>query len=305
MKVDRLLTMTMILLNRKNVKAQELAELLNVSIRTVYRDVETLSRAGIPVFSQQGANGGIRLIDGYRMDKQVLTKEELASLSIALNSVLTSYEDRHAEAVLEKLIGVADEAVKKSANQVMVDWSSWGNDGVQKEKMTICKQAIETQRCLRFSYSSSSGHLTNRVIDPHTLVYKERRWYVYGFCRLRNKFRIFKLSRMKELQTGLESFQRKPLKLAELPWKKEWNQPENLVKLILAYERNVYPMMADVFGEEQIDASQCLIRVSLPENEWLYGFLLSFGPRLQVIEPPHIVEVIKQRAAEIVRQYEK
>lgn len=110
----------------KKVKAQELAELFNVSVRTIYRDIETLSCAGIPVISQQGVNGGIHLMEGYRVDKQVLTKDELISLSTAIKSALTTYEDSHAEAVLEKLTCIADDQVKQSMDHLFVDFSPWG-----------------------------------------------------------------------------------------------------------------------------------------------------------------------------------
>ncbi|TKI44388.1 helix-turn-helix transcriptional regulator [Lysinibacillus tabacifolii] len=303
MKVDRLLTMTMILINRKKVKAQELAELFDVSVRTIYRDVETLSCAGVPILSQQGVNGGISLMEGYRMDKQVLTKEELTSLSIALKSALTSYEDAHAKAVLEKLTGVADEQVKQSIDHFFIDLSPWGQNILLKEQITLLKNAIERERCVSFLYSTTYGTMTNRIIEPHTLVQKGKMWYIYGYCTLRNGFRLFKISRMKQMKEEQRSFERKEVHLSDLPWDKAWQQPENLVELTLSFDAQILTLIEETFGVEQIDYERSIVHVALPEDEWLYGFLLSFGNRIKLLDPPYLVDIVQKRAQEIVEIY--
>lgn len=303
MKVDRLLTMTMILINRKKVKAQELAELFDVSVRTIYRDVETLSCAGVPILSQQGVNGGISLMEGYRMDKQVLTKEELTSLSIALKSALTSYEDAHAKAVLEKLTGVADEQVKQSIDHFFIDLSPWGQNILLKEQITLLKNAIESARCVSFLYSTTYGTMTNRIIEPHTLVQKGKMWYIYGYCTLRNGFRLFKISRMKQMKEEQRSFERKEVHLSDLPWDKAWQQPENLVELTLSFDAQILTLIEETFGVEQIDYERSIVQVALPEDEWLYGFLLSFGNRIKLLDPPYLVNIVQKRAQEIVEMY--
>lgn len=303
MKVDRLLTMTMILINRKKVKAQELAELFDVSVRTIYRDVETLSCAGVPILSQQGVNGGISLMEGYRMDKQVLTKEELTSLSIALKSALTSYEDAHVKAVLEKLTGVADEQVKQSIDHFFIDLSPWGQNILLKEQITLLKNAIESERCVSFLYSTTYGTMTNRIIEPHTLVQKGKMWYIYGYCTLRNGFRLFKISRMKQMKEEQRSFERKEVHLSDLPWDKAWQQPENLVELTLSFDAQILTLIEETFGVEQIDYERSIVHVALPEDEWLYGFLLSFGNRIKLLDPPYLVDIVQKRAQEIVEIY--
>ncbi|MET4562944.1 putative DNA-binding transcriptional regulator YafY [Lysinibacillus parviboronicapiens] len=303
MKLDRLLTMTMILVNRKKVKANELAELFGVSVRTIYRDVETLSLAGVPVVSQQGVNGGISLIDGYRVDKQVLTKEELASLSIAIKSALTSYEDAHAEAVLEKLTGVADDKVKQSIDQLFIDLSPWGHNVILKEQITLLKKAIANEFCVSFTYSTASGQTTERLIEPHTLVQKGKVWFVYGYCLLRESFRLFKVSRMKNLNKEMISFERKEINLSSLPWNEDWFQPQNLVDLTLSFDPKVATLMEETFGTENVNIENLSVHISLPEDEWLYGFLLSFGNRIKILNPTYIGEIVQQRALEIVKLY--
>lgn len=303
MKLERVLTMTMILINRKKVTAQELAELFNVSVRTIYRDIETLSCAGIPVISQQGVNGGISLIEGYRVDKQVLTKDELTSLSIAIKSALTTYEDSHAEAVLEKLTSIADSQVRQSIDHLFVDLSPWGPNTVFKEHITMLKKAIESKHYVSFHYSTTYGQQTNRVVEPHTLVQKGKTWYLYGYCILRNDFRLFKLARMKNLIQEESTFERKKVNLSELPWGKEWHQPQNVVHLVLSFDKAITTLVEESFGAEHIDHEQSMIYISIPEDEWLYGFLLSFGHRIKIIEPLYIRDIIQKRAQEIVHLY--
>ncbi|QDZ97783.1 YafY family transcriptional regulator [Lysinibacillus fusiformis] len=303
MKLERLLTMIMILINRKKVTAQELAEVFNVSVRTIYRDIETLSCAGVPVISQQGAHGGISLIDGYRVDKQILTKDELASLTIAIKSALTTYEDSHAEAVLEKLTSIADDHVKQSMDHLFIDLSPWGPNILFKEHITILKSAIENRHCVSFNYSTTHGELTRRVVEPHTLVQKGKTWYLYGYCTLRMDFRLFKLARIKNLMQEDLHYERKEINLSELPWGKEWYQPQNVVDLVISFDMAVTTLVEESFGVEFVNHKQAKINISIPEDEWLYGFLLSFGNRIKVIEPPHIRDILQKRAQEIVQVY--
>lgn len=303
MKIDRLLTMTMMLINRKKVKAQEFAEFFNVSVRTVYRDIDTLSNAGIPVISYQGANGGIGLLEGYRMDKQILTKEEITSISIALKSGLTSYEDLPAKAVLEKIEGISEMKEQQVFNYLFVDDSPWGQNAHLKELVTLLKEAITTTVCVRFSYSSNDGSVTFRTIEPHTLVQKGRIWYVYGYCLLRNAFRLFKLARIKDFQLNNTSFIRKEVNEDELPWDKAWYAPEKIVTLRMAFHPDFRLKIEELFGMESIEANRSIVKIEIPEDEWLYGFILSFADKVEVLEPAHIRDIIQQKTKSIINLY--
>lgn len=305
MKIERLLTMTIMLLNRKKVTAQEFAAFFNVSVRTIYRDVDTLSSAGIPVVSYPGANGGIGLLEGYKMDKQMLTKKEITSISIALKSVLTSYEDFPAKAVLEKLEGITMKEQHPTFDYLFVDDSPWGQNVHLKEKVTLLKQAITETTCVRFSYASSEANVTFRTIEPHTLVQKGRTWYVYGYCLLRNSFRLFKLARIQDFQLGHTSFIRKEVNEEDLPWDKAWYAPENIVTLRVAFHPDVRLKIEELFGGESIEANQSVVKIEIPENEWLYGFILSFADQVEVLEPTHIREIIQQKTKKIIDLYGK
>lgn len=312
MKLDRLLAITMILIQKRRVQAKELADMFDVSVRTIYRDIEAINQAGIPIVSYQGANGGIGIIDGYRLDKNVLTKDELASIAIALKSVSTGYADSHANMVLGKLQSMlhSDEAqqLKARSEQVLIDLSPWEAESSQKEKITLLKDAIATSQVVSFHYQPASGVAAKRLVEPHTLVLKGQKWYLYAFCTLRQDFRMFKVARMKKLAAHPDqTFQRKEIHLEQFSWDLEKDASQKTVPLVLRFAPRAKHMAEEYFGVEQVtdeEDGSCTVRVNYPEDEWLYGFLLGFGPMVEILEPAHLRAVIRDRAQKIVALYE-
>ncbi|MGE8203549.1 helix-turn-helix transcriptional regulator [Heyndrickxia sp. NPDC080065] len=294
MKLDRLLAIIMILVNQRRVQAQELAEMFDVSVRTIYRDIDTLNQAGIPIVTYQGQNGGIGLIDGYRMDKHVLTRDELNAISIALKSISTSYQDVHASAVLEKLKGITNE--QQPPESIFIDFSPWGGSPVLKEKVTMLKKAIETSVCVHFFYSNSSGEESEREVEPHTIVLKGQSWYLYAFCLKKKQFRLFKIARMKELTVDEKEFERKEVQLDESPWDKEWYHPERITTLVFTFQSRDLAMIEEMFGVENVtkdEEGRFIVRTEMPEDEGMYRFLLGFMDQIEVIEPIHVREKLR------------
>ncbi|WP_280516955.1 YafY family protein [Lederbergia sp. NSJ-179] len=189
------------------------------------------------------------MIEGYRIDKHFLKEEELSSLSTALKSLLTAYEDPNAKTVLEKISHIADSEPK--VDYLFIDDSPWGQNVHIKQKRTILKQAIETSRRVTIEYANG----TSRVIEPHTLVQKGRSWYVYSYCLQRQAFRLFKLARIKELQLSEETFQRKEVDVSDLPWDKAWYDHQ-VITLKLAYQQEIREKMEEMFGVEALDTEK-------------------------------------------------
>jgi predicted DNA-binding transcriptional regulator YafY len=326
MRLDRLLQMVVMLVNRKRVKAQELAEYFGVSVRTVYRDAETISLAGIPVVTYQGLNGGLGIAEGYRLDRTVMSEEELASVMIALKSVSSSIKDAHSEAVQEKIRAVVPESqasrFKERTDSVRIDFGPWGHRPGLMNDVELLKKAIGDKRKVCFIYCNAKGENEARTVEPYTLVLKNSHWYLYAYCLLRGGFRFFKLSRMRETEVLAEAFLKRDINLDELPWEQEWQKPSSTVPLLLRFPKELRPLLEDWFGVEQIkdclsdsgfnsthpspgSSGFLLVQATFPEDEWLYGYLLSFGSKLEILEPERVRERVRTMAEQVVALYSK
>lgn len=314
MRMDRLLNMVVLLVNRKRVRAKDLAEHFGVTVRTVYRDIDTICQAGIPVVSYPGLNGGLGIAEGYRLDRTVLSEEELASVMVALRSVSSSYEDAHAAAVQEKIRAVVTEGqaerFRERTESIRIDFSPWGSHPRLKEDVELLKSAIESKHTVRFQYCSVKGEMLSREAEPYTLVLKNNHWYLYGYCLLRQEFRMFKLSRMGELERLDKTFRRREVDADELPWERERRQmPTRYAAMVLRFPVELRLLVDDWFGREQAvpepgrEDRFLLVRATWPEDEWLYGFLLSLGDRMEIVEPLRLREHIRHLAERIVRMY--
>lgn len=309
-KLDRLLAIMMILVNRRRVQAKELADMFEVSVRTVYRDIEAINQAGIPVVTYQGQGGGIGVAEGFKIDRNFLTSDELVSMTVALRSLFTAYRDPRADAVLEKIRALVPqseaERFRSRTESVVVDMAPWGHDPAVRERVELLKAAVEACQPVTFLYASTKGDLLQRVVEPYTLVLKGQKWYLYGLCRLRGAFRLFKLARMRAVQPVDGRFQRVPADLDSLPWEKEGGSERNPVTLLLRVEPGLRILAEEWFGVENVwpdGQGRFLARVTYPEDNWLYGFLLSFGPGAEVLEPPHLRARIGAMAAAVEALY--
>lgn len=310
MKLERLLSIVMLLMNRRMVRAKELADLFEVSIRTIYRDIDAINQAGIPILTSQGANGGISLMEGYRMDHKLLTNHDLAAIVTALQSISTSYGDKGNQLLLEKISSFVPAAHSEEFNlrtkQFIVDFTSWGDQTHLEEKIVQLKQAIEQLLPVSFTYCSASGDVTQRMVEPYTLVLKKDSWYLYAYCRTREQFRLFKLFRMKDVIVRDKSFIRQDISLDELPWQQEWHAPANLQTVQLRFNNKAKHLAEEWFGVENVvedEKGKYVVSASFPEDHWLYGFILSFGQEVEVLEPEHIRQKIKQIAQHVADLY--
>lgn len=186
MKLERLLAIVVLLINRGRVQAKDLADMFEVSIRTIYRDIDTLGQAGIPVVTYQGTSGGIDLAEGYRLDRNVLTDKDLASIVTALRSVSTSHANAARELLVEKLSSIVPESknddFQANTNRFIVDYSTWTHPEALKIKLELIEQGMDQLRPVTFTYCSAEGIHTHRTADPHTIVLKKHSWYLYAFA---------------------------------------------------------------------------------------------------------------------------
>lgn len=309
MKIDRLLSIVILLLNRPLIQAKELADMFEVSVRTIYRDIDSINTAGIPVVTYQGAGGGIGLMQGYRLDRNVLSERELADIFNALQSV-SSYAGEGHQLLMEKISSVIPPsqtaAFRSKTTQMIVDFSPWGMQGPLEERLSLLKEALEESAVVTFEYISAEGRGSTRTVEPYTLVLKGQSWYLYGFCTERRDFRLFKLLRMKALVKVKQHFTRQDIPLKDLPWSDGWKQPQNILPLRLHFAPEGKHLAEEYFDSEELqpdDSGGYTLTAHYPENDWLYGFLLSFGTVMEVLAPEHIRRRLGELAGGVAAKY--
>lgn len=308
MKIDRLVGILVLLLRKDRVQAKELAERFGVSVRTILRDVDAINLAGIPIVTYQGGGGGISIAQGYRLDKSVLTDDDMAAIISTLRGIDGAVKGSH-DILIEKLKNVLPsqqlEALDKKLKQLVIDLSPWYGTAGVKEKLAVIRKAIKDSQVIRFSYADFEGRKTERTVEPHSLMLKAQSWYLCAWCRLRGDFRFFKVSRIKQLAECGETFTPREAPPLSVPEDSEWYKAGNPVALELVFIKELESLVTEWFGDDvqTADDGSLLVRCTLPESDWLYGYLLSFGMGVEVISPPHIRTKLADIAKEIYEKY--
>lgn len=290
--------MTYLLLSRRSMTAKEFAERFEVSERTVYRDVDALSAAGIPVYTAKGKGGGIRLLDNFVLDRSVLSEAEQGEILSALRGLSAVRMPDMDRSILEKLGGIFH---KETANWVDIDFTGW-EGSQERDWFPLLKEAVLQNRVIQFDYFSSTGEQFGRVAEPLRLVFKGRGWYLYAFCRTRGAERLFKLTRMKNLLVTQERFERTAPD--KLPFSEPY--PHKMFLLKLRLDASCAFRVYDEFSSEQITRSpdgSFLVNVEFPPGEWVYGYLLTFGGAVTVLEPEEIRSELVLRLQNALKNY--
>ena len=303
--LSRLLSMVYLLMNKETVTAKELAERFEVSVRTVYRDVETLSMAGIPVYTRTGRNVGISLTEQFVLNKMLVTKEDQEQILAALASLKETGAGREDE-TLEKL-GAFFQA--EPQNWVSIDFSDWS--GRRKEMFEEIREAILSHTVLSFDYYGQYGEMTRRIVEPMQLLFKDYTWYLRAFCREREDMRQFKILRMKRMTMLEEKFKPRQLEFREEDQKeiaKDQQQvgEEVFPQISLWIDKKEAYRIYDRFEEEEITVlpdGNFKIQMNCILDDWVYGMILSFGPSAKVLEPEAVRTEIKKRIHEMGEKY--
>lgn len=286
------------LLNRGQVTAAELAREFEVSVRTIYRDIDALSGAGIPVYAETGRNGGISLLDNYVLDRTLLSEKERQDILAALQS-LSAAGNTCDKATLDKLSALFR---LPSDNWYEVDFSRWGEVAQDNNKFEDLKKAVVCHRCVQISYVGAYTAESSRKIHPLKLLYKSRAWYVKAYCAEKKDFRLFKLNRIIRWELLEEEFI--PVSWPE-PSEEEKTPEQDQTPIVLRFSREVAYRVYDEFDLNHIqeqENGEMLVTAYMPQDGWLTGFLLSFGAQVEVISPAYLREVLAAQAREI---YEK
>ena len=299
MQIHRLFEIVYLLIERKTMTAKQLAEHFEVSSRTIHRDIDVLCEAGIPLYTTRGKGGGISLMDGYVLSKALFSENEQTGILAALQQ-LSATQYPQALSVISKMKGIF---LKQTVDWLEVDFTHWGGGSVDKAKLDIIQSAVLHQQALEITYSNAGGETTRRVIYPLKLRFKSMAWYVSAFCTTRQDYRTFKLSRLRDPVLVDQFFGDMNLQAppADIP-----ETPHPLTQMSLLFHARQAHRVYDEFNPEQIAPRKdgyLLVHAALPMEPWLFSYLFTFGPDLEVLEPPEVRARLAGLAEAVVHKY--
>lgn len=299
MKTDRMIGILSLLLQKEKMTTGELAQRFEVSRRTILRDIDDLCRAGIPICTTQGVGGGIRIMEGYRMDRTVLTSNDMQMILAGLRSLDSVSGSHYYTRLMEKLRAGSADFVSGS-DTILIDLSCRDKTSIS-EKIGRLQAAMDAKRVVRFDYYSPKAEST-RLFEPGYLIFKWSSWYVWGFCRTKMGFRMFKLNRMDHLELTDESISERDMPLPDFETTHFFPAE---VHLRAVFEPSMKWHLIESFGADsfQIQEDGRLLFETDMDEEGLISWLLSCGNKVTVLEPRSLREKLFAVTSEIARKY--
>ncbi len=300
MKIDRLLGIITILLQRDKVTAPELALKFEVSRRTIQRDVEDICKAGIPIITYQGGDGGISIAEGYKLDKTVISVDELNNIIAGLKSIDSVARTEDIGRLITKLLPKQNPT--GTGEKILIDLASHNKSSLS-DKITLIRKAISESRLVSFEYYSEKG-VSYRLIEPYIVTYRWSAWYVYGYCTEKADFRLFKLNRLWKLKFLDEVFDIKEINSDDLKLKDFFQDDIILTAL---FEKETEYLLVEEYGPdcfEVTDQGKLKVSIGFTNREYIYRWLLSSGNRVEVLEPVSLRADIIKTAKNLLKVYE-
>ncbi|BCJ93700.1 transcriptional regulator [Anaerocolumna cellulosilytica] len=308
MKLERMLAIVMLLLQRKKVTGKELSEMFEVSLRTIYRDIEAINAAGIPVITTSGIGGGIRIIDQYKIEKGIFTADDISTILMGLLVVQGALSGKDIATVQAKLRSFISEeqadAIEIKTEQIMFDLSSWIRGKEANRMIHTIKSAIEQKLTLTFAYLGHMGQEKLHGVEPHRLVFKNSQWYLQGYSTVKEDFRLFKLRRMYNLKSETDTFCRRILPHPFSAFTDIMSKKTFKIKLLI--ESSVIDRMLDYCTIDDITDlrnGSFMIDFNFIDDDYGYGILMSFGDKLTCLEPASVRAELQRRLQEMLARY--
>ena len=300
MKIDRLIGILSILLQKEKITAPELAEHFEVSRRTINRDIEDLCKAGIPIQTTQGVGGGISIMSGYRLDRTILTSRDMQMIMAGLRSLDSVSGSSYYSQLMEKIQAGSSELVS-GKESILIDLSSWYKNTLAP-KINMIQDAIENRHLIKFKYFSPSGE-SIRTIEPYYIVFKWSSWYVYGWCQKRKDYRLFKLNRMDNVKVTEKIFECRSVPLPDMS--AELLYPRN-IKVKALFDEDMKWRLVEEFGTEcysETKDGKLLFIEDYSDMDNLVSWMLTFGDKVEVLEPVEVRERLKEMADNMIKIY--
>jgi predicted DNA-binding transcriptional regulator YafY len=302
MKIDRLIGIITILMQKQKVTIPQLAKRYEVSGRTIQRDIDSICRAGIPIVSAQGYGGGLWIADGYHLDQTVLTEQELQAVLTGVKSLDSVSKTAYRQTLIEKLTQNRKDVLRPNDTMV-IDLASWYQESLT-EKIELIQQAILRQEMISFTYYSSRGE-AQRTVEPCVIVYEWSAWYVYGYCTSQNGFRLFKLNRLWSLVNTRAPFSPRELPDGRPSFKDQIGTED--IHLSAVFHKKAKYRLIEEYGPQcftEAENGTLLFQRSFANRGYLLQWLLSFGDQVRVLSPPEVAADIRRQAQNTQKYYE-
>lgn len=312
MKIDRLFAELVYLMNRDVVNARDMAGHFEVSTRTVQRDMDTLLMAGIPVSSYRGAKGGYGIMKEYKLDRQLVNTNDLFFILTSLEGISSALSNREMGTTLDKMRTLARDYQKTEMElqreKFRIDFSAFSIGKNSPHIFDLVRNAIDRNRLIEFNYTSTKFERTKRTIEPMTLIFQWFSWYLYGFCLLRNDYRLFRLSRMEDITALERHFKRREKTIDQYNREMESAAGKYETEIVLKFHPKARVYVEDYLKGDNIEYDRdenIILKLKMPEDDWLYGMILSYGEMVEVLSPLHVRNIILEKSMAITGKYRK
>ena len=302
MKIDRLIGILSVLLQEEKITAPELAERFEVSKRTINRDIEALCKAGIPIQTSQGIGGGISIMDGYRMDRTILTSKDMQMILAGLRSLDSVSGSSYYGQLMEKIQAGSSEFIT-GRDSILIDLSSWYRESLAPKIETI-QDAIGDRHLIKFSYYAPTGE-SERTVEPYYLVFRWSSWYLWGWCLKRKDFRLFKLNRMGGVQKTEKSFECREVTMPDLSTEKIF---PGGIKVKALFEPDQKWRLVEEFGTScfiENDDGRLLFTADYTDIDNLITWIMTFGDKAEVLEPEEVREKVRTTIEAMRKKYSR
>lgn len=307
MKYQMMLKILFLLLSRKKVSAKYIADRYELSLRTVYRYIDELSLADIPIYNERGRNGGYSISDTYKIPATFLTDEEAETIISALLQINKEIGSNVIETAITKLSAISKsegENLSLSFGNLIIDGTAWGTVGVYTETLKIIEQAIENKQLISISYVNRDGEASERVIEPHLLALKQGLWYTYSYCQLRNEFRLFKVGRIEKAKLLDKTFTRRDIENTSEIFSKWYDEEAEFIDFII--DKSIKADVEEWLGVNNVTKQKdgsIIASAKLPVNDYLTAKVLSFGDKIKVVAPKKLKTQVINKAKAIEELY--
>lgn len=307
MKYEIMLGILFDLLARKTVTAAFLSEKYEVSVRSVYRYIKSIEYAGIPIYTVRGNGGGFSIIDTFRLSSSFLSPSEYEQTISALSAITSEVPNKTLAQAINKLKAASRNEYRTfdiKCGNLIIDGGNWGDTVGYKSKLKILQTSIDETKKLLIKYHDRNGTKSERIIEPHVLVFKQGLWYVYAFCNLRNEFRFFKTGRIEYAKILDDKFVKKEIGESDLPLD-FWNNAQTAEEITMEISNGVLSDVEEWLGVENVKkiGDKNIASASLPYDDGLVYKIMSFGDGIKVLSPAKLSKKIKETALAVAKNY--